>query len=116
MWSLTQSVLILSLCSLIIVKTAGSEPIKKSDATENLEQSSLICGIFKEILRSEESECAQDVKVILDGIHNKDVWALKSKSFLICLINGMNSNKKFLSIFEMKSKFWTPIQMYHRHL
>lgn len=84
MWSLTQSVnkiWILSICSLLIAKLAWSESISHSDPTENLEQTSLAYGIFKDIVRSEESECVEDIKVILDGIQNKDVWALKSKSF-----------------------------------
>ncbi len=87
MWSLTQSVhkiLILAICSLSIVRSDGSEPTKisHSDPTENLEQSSLIYGILKEISLNEESECVHDSKVILDGIQNKVVWALKSNKFV----------------------------------
>lgn len=83
MWSPTQSVFkifILAICSLAFVKSDSSKSITIShgDLTENLEQSSLIYGIFKEIRLNEESECAQQTKVILDGIQNKDVWALKS--------------------------------------
>lgn len=83
MWPLSQPVyriLILTICSFRIVRT-DSESIKisQSDPVENLEQSSLIIGILKEINLNEESECAQESKVILDGIQNKDVWALKSK-------------------------------------
>lgn len=88
MWSPTQSVykiLILAICLLVIVKSNSSESItiSHSDLTKNLEQSSLIYGIFKEIDLSEESECVQDTKVILDGIQNKDVWALKSMIFCV---------------------------------
>lgn len=83
MWSPTQSVFkifILAICSLVFVKSDSSKSITIShgDLTENLERSSLIYGIFKEIRLNEESECAQQTKVILDGIQNKDVWALKS--------------------------------------
>lgn len=87
MWSPTQSVYnisILAICLLVaIVKSDRSESITIShgDLIENLEQSSLIYGIFKEIRLSEESECKQDTQVILDGIQNKDVWALKSMLF-----------------------------------
>lgn len=83
MWSPTQSVhkiIILAICSLMVVKAFNSDSvsISHSEITENLEQSSLIYGIFKEIRSNEDSECARDTKVILDGIQNKDVWALKS--------------------------------------
>lgn len=95
MWSLTQSVnkiLILSICSLVIFKSTRSEPLSHNEPlshsapTENLEQSSLAYGIFKDIVRNEESECVEDVKLILDGIQNKDVWALKSKPHCLRII------------------------------
>lgn len=87
MWSLTQLVYNVSVLSvIIIVESTRSESIEISqrDATEHLDKSSLIYGIFKDILRNEESECARDVKVILEGIQNRDVWALKSKLLSIC--------------------------------
>lgn len=82
MWSPKQSVyniLISIIFSLVLVRSDGeSITINHSDLIENLEQSSLIYGVFKEIHLNEESECAQDINVILDGIQNRDVWALKS--------------------------------------
>lgn len=87
MWSPTQSVcsiIISVICSLVLVRSDGeSITINHSDRIENLEQSSLIYEIFKEIRLNEESECAHDINVILDGIQNRDVWALKSNE--ICL-------------------------------
>ncbi|KAJ6641361.1 Nose resistant to fluoxetine protein 6 [Pseudolycoriella hygida] len=83
MWSPTQSVfrflILVVICSIATVESDGSQSIKdkQSDLTKYLEQSSLIYGVFKEILSNEESECVQDTNVILGGIQNKDVWALK---------------------------------------
>lgn len=85
MWSLTQSVhklLALLICSLLVVSNVGGESIvelsEDDPVIDNLQHSSLVYGIFKEIRLNEESECAQDAKIILDGIRNRDVWALKS--------------------------------------
>lgn len=105
MWSPTQSVykiLILALLSLVIVKSDSSESIaiSHSDLTDHLEHSSLIYGIFKEIRLNEDSECAQDTKVILDGIRNRDVWALKS---MLIDYNEMKFFFKLKFLFQSKS-------------
>lgn len=87
MWSPPRSVckiFISILSSLVLVKSdSDSIVISHNDLTKNLDQSSLMYGIFKEIRYNEESECAKEINVILDGIQNRDVWALKSMIFVV---------------------------------
>lgn len=88
MLTLSRSVVIICVIWTIFLLTHRTTALKDDsvnelknviDRSSQLKHSSLFYGLLNEIVISDKSKCAKDAQIILDGIQNRNVWALKSR-------------------------------------